>query len=216
MRHSDRPVDEDGTPYHGIYAGRVHDRLIAEVLGLVKGMICDGVLNDGEAVALQQWLSSHPDVTVSFPGNVLAERVQAIFRDGILEEQERAGLADIMCSLAGETADQSGLLNRATRLPCDDPPPTVLFDNKEFCLTGCFAFGSRRACEAEVAARGGRCSGMPTQRTDYLVIGIAASAAWVQGDHGTKIERALRRKTKGAPIAIIAEERWVEAIRIDA
>jgi NAD-dependent DNA ligase len=210
-----RPVDADGTPSPRIYAHRVHDRLVAEMLGLVKGMICDGVLSDGEAVSLKQWLQSHPDVAAHFPGNVLAERVQAVFRDGILDEDERTELAEIMRSLTGETPDQGGMLNRATRLPCDAPPPTVIFDNREFCLTGCFAYGTRAGCEAEVSARGGRSVRVPTRKTHYLVIGIEASAAWVQGDHGTKIERAVQLKSKGHPISIIAEEHWVEAIQLD-
>jgi NAD-dependent DNA ligase len=209
-------IDENGTPAKRLYAGRVHDRLVAEMLGLVKGMICDGVLTDGEAVALHQWLRSHPDVTVGYPGNLIAERLQAAFADGILEEHERTELLDLMRSLAGETDDQSGLLNRATRLPCDNPPPTVFFDGREFCLTGIFAYGARKACEAEITARGGRCAKSPTQHTHYLVIGLEASAAWVQGDHGTKIEHAVKLKSNGHPISILAEEHWIEALQYES
>lgn len=210
------PLDRDGTPVHRLYAGRVHDRVIAELLGVVKGMICDGVLSDGEAVALKQWLYSHPDAVAHFPGNVLAQRLQAVFADGILDEDERAELADLMRSIAGETEEQTGNLNRATRLPCDMPPPTIFFDGKEFCLTGLFAYGARKACEAEISARGGRCAKAPTRQTDYLIIGIEASAAWVQGDHGTKIEHAVRLKEKGHRIAIVAEEHWVEAVQLES
>lgn len=211
-----RLIDDNGTPIHPIYAGRVHDRVVAEMLGVVKGMICDGVLGDGEAVALHQWLQSHPDVAASFPGNVLAERIQSVFRDGILDDAERSDLECIMRSLSGETVDQSGELNRATRLPCNDPVPGIFFDAKEFCLTGCFAYGSRAECEAEISARGGISARNPTRRTHYLVIGVEASAAWVQGDHGRKIEQAVRLQQKGHPIAIIAEEHWIEAMQIDA
>lgn len=209
-------LDENGTPHPRLYARRTHDRVIAEMLGVVKGMICDGVLTDGEAVALKQWIHSHPDVVASFPGNVLAERVTAVFRDGILDEDERSELLEVMRSLSGESEDQTGDLNRATRLPCDTPPPTVFFDGREFCLTGVFAYGARAACEAEITARGGRVAKAPTKRTHYLVIGIQASAAWVQGDHGNKIEHAVRLKAKGHPIAIIPEEHWVEAIQFES
>lgn len=209
------PIDENGTPFPRLYAKRTHDRVVAELLGVVKGMICDGVLTDGEAVALKQWLYSHPDIAVTFPGNVLADRVLAVFRDGILDEDERRELADLMRSFTGESEDQSGEMNRATRLPCDTPPPTVLFDGREFCLTGVFAYGVRKACEAEITSRGGRCAKTPTKATHYLVIGIEASAAWVQGDHGAKIEHAVRLKSKGHPIAIIPEEHWVEAIMFE-
>jgi hypothetical protein len=65
-------VDDDGTPIRPLYARRVHDRLIAEMLGLVKGVICDGNVTEGEAVALTQWLRSHPDAAATFPGNIIA------------------------------------------------------------------------------------------------------------------------------------------------
>jgi hypothetical protein len=216
-RMANRPlVDEHGTPFRGLYAGRVHDRLMAEMLGIAKGMICDGLLTDGEAVAFAQWLGSHPDATESYPGLLLAERVQAMFRDGIVDEEERADLAELLRSFTGETEDQRGEMHRATRLPVDEPAPTVFFDGRTFCFTGVFAWGGRQKCEAEVSARGGRCVQAPTEKTDYVVIGINASPAWVQGDHGTKIEHALALKGQGKPVRIVTEEHWVAALQADA
>ena len=209
-------VDEHGTPFHGLYAGRVHDRLMAEMLGIAKGMICDGILTDGEAVAFAQWLASHPDAAAAYPGFLLAQRVQAMFRDGVVDEEERAELAELLRSFTGETDDQGGDMHRATRLPVDEPAPTVFCDGKTFCFTGVFAWGSRKKCEGEVSARGGRCVRAPTGKTNYVVIGIDASPAWVQGDHGTKIEDALSLKSKGKPVCIITEEHWVATLQSDA
>lgn len=209
-------TDEDGTPFHPLYAGRVHDRLIAEMLGLVKGVICDGRIGDGEAVALTQWLRSHPDAASTFPGSVIAARLESIFADGILEEREREDLEDLLRSLVGETADQSGELDRATRLPIDNPVPSIFFDGRTFCFTGKFVYGSRARCEEEIARRGGRCSPTLTQTVDYLVLGTVASPAWVQTTHGAKIEKAVELKSRGGAIAIIAEEHWVEALQLDA
>jgi hypothetical protein len=211
-----KPVDEHGTPIRGIYAPRVHGRLMAEMLGLVKGMICDGVLTDGESVALHQWLVSHPDAAVHFPGNVLSERVQAMLRDGIIDEDERSDLADLMRAFAGESEDQSGDMNRATRLPMDIPPPDIFFDNREFVFTGVFAFGKRGTLENEVRSRGGRCHDSVRKGTSYLVVGINASAAWIHGDRGRKIEEAVALREAGRPIAIVAEEHWVEAIAFNS
>ena len=208
--------DPDGTPRRALFGPRALDRDITELFGVVKGMICDGVVSDGEAVALAQWLRSHPDVATTFPGNLIATRVQAMFADGILDDDERQDLAQVMRSLCGETADQSGDLDRATRLPINDPLPTVIFDGREFCFTGKFAYGTRARCEAEVHARGGRCASAPTGRTHYVVIGITASPAWIQSAYGTKIRDAVGLRDSGKPIAIIPEEHWVEAIQLDA
>lgn len=208
--------DRDGTPPRALFAPRALDRDITELFGIVKGMICDGVVSDGEAVALAQWLGSHPDVATTFPGNLIATRIQAMFADGILNEEERQDLAQVMRSLCGETEDQSGNLDRATRLPINDPLPTVIFDSREFCFTGKFAYGTRARCEAEVFARGGRCAQAPTGRTHYVVIGITASPAWIQSAYGTKIRDAVGLRELGKPIAIIPEEHWVESLQLDA
>src|SRR5712664_2402495 len=138
--HTPRPTpamdltDRDGTPPRRFFGARALDRDITEMLGVVKGVICDGVLTDGEAVAFTQWLRSHPDVASTFPGSLLAERVQAMFADGVIDEDERAELAEIMRALTGETEDQTGDLDRSTRLPIDHPLPTVIFDGREFCF----------------------------------------------------------------------------------
>jgi hypothetical protein len=208
--------DQHGRPPRAMYGPAALERDVTEMLGVVKGVICDGVLNDAEAVALEQWLRSHPDVAVTFPGNVLAERVQAIFEDGILDETERKELEEILQSLCGETEAQDGLLNRATRLPITQPMPSVFFDNHEFCFTGIFAYGTRADCERAVADRGGRCCKQPTGRTHYVVIGLVASDAWAQPTYGRKVEHAVHLRELGKPIAIISEEHWVEALRADA
>jgi len=209
-------TDEHGTPPRRSYVARAHDRLIAEMLGLAKGIICDGVVTDGEATSFRQWLQSHPDATVHFPGSVLAERIEHIFADGISEEAERADLAELLRALVGETEDQSGKLDRTTRLPIDEPPPTIIFDGRTFCMTGKFVYGPRARCLDEVTKRGGLCSDAITNRTDYLVLGTVASPAWVQGTHGTKIERAVELQNRGARIRIIAEDHWVETLQLDA
>jgi NAD-dependent DNA ligase len=210
------PRDEDGTPRPSLYAGRVHDRQVAELLGLVKGMICDGILSDAEAVALAQWLRANSAVAAKYPGSVIAARLQQAFADGILEEAERHDLEELLREVSGETEDQSGDLNRSTRLPIDHPTPSVFFDGREFCFTGKFAYGSRKRCEGEVSARGGRCAERVTGKTHYLVIGLIGSPAWVQSTHGTKIEHAVALRERGSSLAILSEEQWLEAIQYDA
>lgn len=208
--------DSDGTPHPRLYAKRVHDRLIAEMLGLVKGVVCDGVITDGEAVALSQWLDNNPEAANSFPGSVIAERLRGFFADGILHEEEREHLLELLRSVVGEEDDQSSELNRSTTLPLDHPTPTIFFDNKSFTLTGRFASGVRAHVEAKIKARGGACGAAVTNHTDYLVIGLVGSPAWVQSTYGRKIEDAVSHRERGARIAIICEEDLLEAINSGA
>lgn len=98
--------------------------------------------------------------------------------------------------------------------PFDRPQPVVVFANCKFMFTGKFLFGTRKACQDAVTAKGGSA---PDQKSvshliDYLVIGTQGSNAWSRGTYGNKIEDAvLARREYGSP-AIISEEHWTAAL----
>jgi len=56
-----------------------------ELLGVVKGMLCDGVVSDAEAKALQQWLCVHPDAPEHWTIRAVNERVHRTLADGVLD-----------------------------------------------------------------------------------------------------------------------------------
>ncbi len=204
--------DEDGQPPRGVYFHRVQRRLVSELLGLCKGMICDGVVSNGEAHALRRWLQGHPDVTVQYPGNVLAERLIRSFQDGHIDGDERQELYDLMLDLTGETEEHDQPLNLSSRHPFDDPLPTVLFDNQEYVFTGRMIYASRKECEQMVIDRGARVHGTVTKQTDFVVVGPMASAAWLESTHGRKLLRAVELRSQGVPVHVIPEEYWIKAI----
>jgi len=208
-------VDDQGTPAPSIYQQRTIDRLVAEMLGLAKGIICDGVVSDGEAVALKQWIAANPDVTASFPGNLLSQRIVGMFADGIIEDAEREELASILRDLTGELEDLTGSMNEPTALGFDDPHPSLFFDGKLYVFTGQFAFGSRRDCEQHVTDRGGRVGSAVTGKTDFVVVGALASPAWIQSTYGTKLREAIERKQEGGKVRIVPESHFLEAIQYD-
>lgn len=197
------------------YAERVNDREVAELLGLCKGMIADGVVNEDEAIALKVWLRSHPDVAVAFPGKQLAERLDRVFADGLVEDEERHELEAMMADLVGEPKDRSGEMNRSTRLPLTSPPPSLFFEGKEFVFTGNFCM-RRKECERLVSERAGRPWPRVTNRTDYLVIGSIAADAWISAAWGNKILEAMKMRDDGHHIAIVAEPHWLESIEFGA
>jgi NAD-dependent DNA ligase len=209
-------VDENGQPAKALYFTRLLDRQITEMLGLVKGIICDGAVTDAEIVALKQWLKANPDVTATYPGDQLARRMLKIMQDGIIEEGERAELKEFLLDMVGEPEGLTGTMRDPTRLPIDTPPPTILFDRCEYVFTGTLASGTRTWAEERVAERGGTCAKTVTKRTSYLVVGLLASEAWVQSTHGRKIQKAVELRESGQPIHIVAEEHWLEAIEYGA
>jgi hypothetical protein len=191
---------------------RRSDRDVHEMLGMVRGIVCDGVVTEGEFRAFQGWIATHPDLTVSWPGNRLAERIVRIASDGVISVDERHDLYQLFCDTVGEgdiSEDEPGHLS--TRLPIDDPQPTIVFPGNIFCFTGMFVYGSRSQCEHSTILRGGICHPNVIKKPMTLVIGGHGNDAWLNSTFGLKIEQAMHRKEQGVPIAIVSEEHWTDA-----
>jgi len=201
-------------PAHALYRDRVADRLVAELLGVCKGLVCDGVVSDGELLGLRRWIGAHPDGQRGYPGGVVTSRLLHIFEDGVITDEERAELSELRVDLTGVTLDPHQPLNRSTRLPLDQPVPTILFDGREHVFTGRMLYGTRSQIARLVTARGGRVGSTVTRQTDYLVVGPIGSRAWLESTHGTKIFRALELRTGGHPVHIVAEDAWIEALEL--
>ncbi len=183
---------------------------LAEMLGLVRGVIADGIVSEDEARNLARWTRENADIATRWPANLLARRLEQIFRDGRLDARERRYMASVLGQL---TENPVGLgFALATDLPVDRPEPEVVFEGRIFVFAGEMAYGPRRACEREVVELGGECERSVTRRTDYLVIGALSAADWAQEGFGTMVDEVVQYRARGVPIAIISEQRWAEAL----
>jgi hypothetical protein len=190
-----------------------HRRLeegLAEMLGLVRGVIADGTVSADEAHHLARWTREHPDVATQWPANLLARRLEQIVRDGRVDARERRHLGSLLLQLTKNGAGRE--LALATDLPIDRPEPEVVFEGRTFVFAGEMAYGPRRACEREVVELGGECERTVTRRTDYLVIGTLAASEWSQAGFGPRVDEVVQYRARGVPIAIVSEERWADAL----
>ena len=189
-------------------AGRVQDRLIDELIGISRGVIADGVVDEQEAIFIGQWIENHRQIAEKWPVNVLYARLTEMLKDGILSEDEQEELLETLRDLTGE----SSLFqepNRSTTLPVDKPAPDIEFEGKTFCLTGKFVFGTTLDCEETIEEMGGEVVPMPSRETDYLVIGELCNPDWVHTTFGRSIEKGVELKEQGHPLTILTEEHWV-------
>lgn len=209
-------LDENGQPPRQFYYDRAVARQIQEMLGLVKGMVCDGTITDPEIASFRNWLQVNPDATARWPGRDLARRIGQVFDDGRVDAAERHDLYELLCDTVGDGGEDSLERPFATQLPLDSPPPAIVFAGETFCFTGTFAFGSRKDCEQAVAERGGRCHPTVLKRPMTLVIGINASDAWIQAPYGRKIEKAVAYRDQGIGIQIVGESHWAKAVEAGA
>ncbi|MBV1877037.1 MAG: BRCT domain-containing protein [Pseudomonadales bacterium] len=190
---------------------QIQDRLIDELIGICRGVIADGVVDEKEAIFIGQWISNHREIADRWPVNILYARLTEMLRDGVLSGDEQVELLATLREITGDSALFQEH-NRSTSLPLDHPGPEVQFAGKSFCLTGKFVFGSTLDCEEIVAELGGLLCEQPEADTDYLVIGEICSPEWEHTTFGRSIELAVELKEKGSAIAIISEEQWVDSL----
>jgi NAD-dependent DNA ligase len=186
------------------------ERELAELTGIVRGIVADGSVSPDEAERLARWTRENPDVAARWPANLLARRLEAIVRDGRVDRSERVHLEAILGQLAQNPAGRGFSL--ATDLPVDLPEPEVTFASRVFVFAGDMAYGPLRACEREVEELGGRCEPAVSRRSDYLVLGGLAASDWAQEGFGAQVDEALRLRARGAQVAIISEEHWAAAL----
>lgn len=187
---------------------RIQDRLIDELIGISRGVIADGSVDEREAIFIGQWIENHREVADKWPVNVLYARLTEMLKDGRLSDVERLELLETLKDITGESSAYQEP-NRSTTLPLTRPFPDVNIVDSTFCLTGRFVFGSTIECEETVSELGGTVVQFPTAETNYLVIGELSSPDWVHTTFGRSIEKAVEMQGNGHPIKIISEEHWV-------
>lgn len=193
---------------NGRYLSRqIGDRQVSELIGIARGLVADGELNDSEIEFLHRWLVANGAAQQSPMIGLLLERIRDIYADGWVDEAERNDLTDTLIQLCGNDFEL-GEVMKPTSLPLTNPAPNLDFEGKKFCLTGTFTYGRRATCEAVVSSFGGKCTSNVSWGTDYLVIGEYSTGAWAQSSFGRKIEEAIKFRSEGSPIAIVAEHHW--------
>ena len=207
---TEAPLNRDGVP-----TNRLDDYQLSALLGLCRGLIADGKIDQSEADTLHIWLAAH-EGTIDNPVMKAFQEQLIPFRNKKVEDNDNnLQLIKLLDGLVGGKTEVGECL-RATVLWLDDPPPEVIFENRKFCLTGKFSRGKRNRCDDEIRSRRGICQSSPSKTTDYLVIGSYAEGAWIQSAFGRKIEKAVELRAMGLPVRIISEAHWLASLEQQA
>lgn len=187
-------------------ADRLQSRQVDELIGLARGLIADGSINQAEVEFLEKWLVANFSVSQQPLIATLYDRVETILADDVTDPEE---CDDLLAALSAFTAGDAALgeAPKSTSLPLCKPAPPISFEGMVFCFTGTFSFGQRKHCEEAVSSRGGT-GGSLTKATNFLVIGAYATESWKHSSFGNKILKAAEMRSAGIPISIIAEEHW--------
>jgi NAD-dependent DNA ligase len=194
---------------HNAYSSdRLDSRIIDELIGLTRGLIADGVINQAEVELLQKWIAATGSIADHPVLSVLYRRVSEVLADGIVDEEEKVDLFDTLSKFSNGDFELGETLKSST-LPLCTPFPSLAFNNVNYCFTGTFNFGQRKHCEQAIVERGGLAGGL-TKKTDILVIGVYATDSWKHSAFGNKIVKAAEMRSSGMPIRIVSEEHWVK------
>jgi len=186
---------------------------LAEMVGLVRGILADGHVSGDEAERLSHWAREHPEVATRYPANLLARRLERIFLDGKVDGRERTRLGAMLAHLAENPTGFGGGYPLATDLPITRPAPDVRFEGQTFVFAGELAYGPTHACEREITELGGLCERAVNRRTNYVVLGALAANEWHQESFGDVVDEVVQYRQRGVPIAVITEEHWADALR---
>jgi NAD-dependent DNA ligase len=193
---------------------RLDGKKIDELVGIARGLTADGVINQREAEYLERWLTMNAANADNSVIRNLMHRVHDMLADRRLDKDESSALFDALKNFSGGDFKPGEML-KASTLPLDDPPPVIVFEGKRFAFTGTFALGSREEC-ARAVERRGAAAGYLTKETDYLVVGIYATESWAYSSYGGKIEHAIELRKEGAPVKIVGERHWIQALHRNA
>lgn len=187
----------------------IADRQIDELIGIVKGVMADGIVTQAEVEFLLRWIETNRQAANLWPAKALYPRLAQVGIKGFMTLHEESEMLDLlMKTVGGNTAPQTGFASNSTKLPLTEPHPSLSFAERAFCFTGAFHSGTREWCHSQVTTRGGRNIGNVTKKLDYLVIGDIGNESWAHSTHGRKIEKAIEYNSAGCRIAIVSEEYW--------
>jgi hypothetical protein len=197
----------DDAALNRLNGDRLQSRQVDELIGLARGLIADGSINESEVAFLEKWLATNLAISHQPLIATLYERIREVLSDGNVDEEECADLLEALTRFTAE-GTELGEAGKPTSLPLCKPAPVLRFQGATYCFTETFNFGQRRYCEQATTARGAKCGSL-TRKTDLLVIGAYATESWKHSSFGNKILKAAEMRSGGVPIAIVAEEHWV-------
>ena len=206
-------LDKNGQPVNTRFNARLReDHEVDELVGLCKGVVADGMINQQEAEFLLNWLELSRESQDAWPANVLFPRIRSMLQDNKLDDNEEKELLSILIGITGGNAGKLNVHSLSVGLPLDVPAPQVVVRECSFCFTGKFLLGNRNQCQDMVIQRGGMVANTITKELNFLVLGLVGSRDWAHSTFGRKIEKAVEYRTKGQRPAIISEEHFANSL----
>jgi len=110
---------------------QIQDRQVDTLIGISKGLIADGKVDQSEAEFLLTWLAQSSLASDNPIIINLLEKLQVMLEDGVLDSDESAELFTLLHSITGDSSE-FGELSKTTSLPINKPVPDAKEVNRNW------------------------------------------------------------------------------------
>lgn len=207
------PKDSHGQPDAAFRARENILKTVEHLIGLCRGLVCDGELHDCEIVYLDTWIRNNASTLREHPiGRLLIQRVERVLADGAVSDEERVELLEVLGSVIGGAQEDNAAGGLSMSAPNKIITERIEFANRSFVITGKFLYGPRRIVEQAITERFGLIHDGVTQKSHYVVVGTMGSRDWTNTSFGSKLEKVHKLREEGFPIVILSEPEWADAL----
>ncbi len=171
---------------------------LEELIEILKMLVSDGIVAEQEIYCLNEWVKNHSYLRGNYPFDDVFLSLERVLEDNFITEDE----LQQMYALFNEVIDPVG--SKKSECSC-----SVSLAGKNVCLSGEFNYGSKSAVSQRLIQKGAIIQKSVTRTTDIVLVGSLGSDAWVTGNYGTKIKKALEMQENGLPIVIVKEADFI-------
>ncbi|MBU3023275.1 BRCT domain-containing protein [Aestuariibacter sp. A3R04] len=191
-----------------------YEAKINEFLGLLQGVIADGVVNTKEFGFICDWLDRNEIVEEDWLVRQVKSRITHILEDNEVSHEELTEFAEALKQLTGYQFDDTGDAECASLAYLEDQVKS-LTECTNVCFTGKFLMGTRKTLEDHAKLVGLTPEKKITKKLNLLVIGELVTPDWRFQSYGRKIEQAVKYREAGVPIKILTEKTWAKFLKLD-
>mgnify|MGYP002408961253 FL=1 len=160
------------------------------LMGILDGIICDGMIHDSEAQRLLEWMEDYHYLRGFYPYDKLFDILTPMMEDRHIDESEESMLLEMIDGILR-------LVNVDSR---------IQYTDNSFCLTGNFTHGTKDEIGIIIESRGGAIAKGVSKKIQYVIVGGAGSEKWAYGNYGSKVKKALELINQGCSLQIIGED----------
>jgi len=170
--------------------------------GLLFGVTCDGVLTEAEVMAVKKWLEQHKHLSGNYPFDVAYSEIEKALEDGVLEAHELNSLLNTFIMLTDPVQT------------CSCECSSLNLNGSKICLSGEFTHGTKSQVSELLISLGAEMSDTVTKKVAILIVGDIGSEAWLCGNYGGKVKKAVEMQNKGSNIKIISETDFYKGLEV--